>query len=155
MSSIKNGLLNVIKNTGLMGRFQVINKEPHVICDVGHNTEAFREIINQISLIKFNRLRLVLGFVKGKDYDKILDLLPKSASFYFCSPKIHRGLELEKLKIYSVNNELNSSFHSSVVNAYKSALNSSLKNDLIFIGGSNFIVSEIFENRMKITNFSK
>jgi len=155
VSSIKNGLLNVIKNTGLMGRFQVINKEPHVICDVGHNTEAFREIINQISLIKFNRLRLVLGFVKGKDYDKILDLLPKSASFYFCSPKIHRGLELEKLKIYSVNNELNSSFHSSVVNAYKSALNSSLKNDLIFIGGSNFIVSEIFENRMKITNFSK
>ena len=154
-SSIENGLLNVIKNTGLMGRFQVINKEPHVICDVGHNTEAFREIINQISSIKFYKLRLVLGFVKGKDYDKILDLLPKSAIFYFCSPKINRGLELEKLKIYSVNNELNSSFHSSAVNAYQSALNSSLKNDLIFIGGSNFIVSEVFENRMKITNFSK
>jgi dihydrofolate synthase/folylpolyglutamate synthase len=82
-------------------------------------------------------------------------LLPKSAIFYFCSPKINRGLELEKLKIYSVNNELNSSFHSSAVNAYQSALNSSLKNDLIFIGGSNFIVSEVFENRMKITNFSK
>ena len=142
-SSIKNGLLNVIKNTGLMGRFQVISKEPHVICDVGHNTEAFREIINQISSIKFNRLRLVLGFVKGKDYDKILDLFPKSAEFYFCSPNISRGLDIKELKNYSNANKLNSTFYNNVKDAYKSALFNCNKNDLLFIGGSNFVVAEI------------
>ena len=142
-SSIKNGLLNVINNTGLMGRFQVISKEPHVVCDVGHNVEAFREIINQISSIKYNKLRLVLGFVKGKDYDKILDLLPKSASFYFCSPNISRGLDIKELKKYSEANKLNSTFYNNVKDAYKCALFNCNKNDLLFIGGSNFVVAEI------------
>ena len=142
-SSIKNGLLSVIKNTGLMGRFQVISKEPHVVCDVGHNVEAFREIINQISSIKYNKLRLVLGFVKGKDYDKILDLLPKSASFYFSSPNISRGLDIKELKKYSKANKLNSTFYNNVKDAYKCALFNCNKNDLLFIGGSNFVVAEI------------
>jgi dihydrofolate synthase/folylpolyglutamate synthase len=126
-----------------MGRFQVISKEPHVVCDVGHNVEAFREIINQISSIKYNKLRLVLGFVKGKDYDKILDLLPKSASFYFCSPNISRGLDIKELKKYSEANKLNSTFYNNVKDAYKCALFNCNKNDLLFIGGSNFVVAEI------------
>lgn len=69
-SIIKNGLLNVVNNTGLIGRFQVINKEPLVICDVGHNIEAFNEIYSHIKSIKHQKLRLVLGFVKGKDFKK-------------------------------------------------------------------------------------
>jgi dihydrofolate synthase/folylpolyglutamate synthase len=142
-SIIKNGLLNVVKNTGLIGRFQVINKEPLVICDVGHNIEAFNEIYSHIKSIKHQKLRLVLGFVKGKDFKKILDLFPKSAEFYFCSPNISRGLDIKELKKYSKVNKLNSTFYNNVKDAYKCALFNCNKNDLLFIGGSNFVVAEI------------
>ena len=142
-SIIKNGLLNVVKNTGLIGRFQVINKEPFVICDVGHNIEAFNEIYSHIKSIKHQKLRLVLGFVKGKDFKKILDLFPKSAEFYFCSPNISRGLDIKELKNYSKVNKLNSTFYNNVKDAYKCALFNCNKNDLLFIGGSNFVIAKI------------
>ena len=141
--SINRGFLNVKKNTGLIGRFQILSKSPMVICDVGHNLEAFNEICKELESIRYKNLKLVLGFVQGKNFNKILDLLPKSAEYYFCSPNLSRGLDIKELKNYSIDNGINSTFHKSVKEAYKCALQNCNKNDLLFIGGSNFIVAEI------------
>ena len=141
--NINRGFLNVKKNTGLIGRFQILSKSPMVICDVGHNLEAFNEICKELESIRYKNLKLVLGFVQGKNFNKILDLLPKSAEYYFCSPNLSRGLDIKELKNYSNDNGINSTFHKSVKEAYKCALQNCNKNDLLFIGGSNFIVAEI------------
>lgn len=141
--SINRGFLNVKKNTGLIGRFQILSKSPMVICDVGHNLEAFNEICKELESIRYKNLKLVLGFVQGKNFNKILDLLPKSAEYYFCSPNLSRALDIKELKNYSIDNGINSTFHKSVKEAYKCALQNCNKNDLLFIGGSNFIVAEI------------
>ena len=141
---IENGLLNIKKNTGLMGRVQILNDLPKVICDVGHNIEAFQVIKDHINSLKFDNLNLVLGFVKGKDFKKIIDILPKNANYFFCKPKVERGLSLEILASYGSVNKLKYSMHDTVLDAYNSALSSSSDKDLIFIGGSNFTVSEIF-----------
>lgn len=141
--NIERGLLNIKKNTGLIGRFQILNESPKVICDVGHNLEAFQVIKEHISSLKFASLKLVLGFVKGKDFKKILDILPRNAHYYFCKPNIERGLSLENLADYGSDCGLKFSLHKSVLEAYNSALSNSNNCDLIFIGGSNFTVSEI------------
>ena len=141
--NIERGLLNIKKNTGLIGRFQILNESPKVICDVGHNLEAFQVIKEHISTLKFASLKLVLGFVKGKDFKKILDILPRNAHYYFCKTNIERGLPLENLADYGSDCGLKFSLHKSVLEAYNSALSNSNNCDLIFIGGSNFTVSEI------------
>ncbi len=141
--NIEKGLLNIKRNTGLIGRFQILNDSPKVICDVGHNLEAFQEIIANLNSLRFNNLKLVLGFVKGKDFEKIIDILPKNAQYFFCKPNIKRGLSLESLASYGSSSKLKYSLHASVLDAYNSALSSSNDKDLIFIGGSNFTVSEI------------
>tara|TARA_B100001093_G_scaffold420869_1_gene412942 strand:+ start:183 stop:1388 length:1206 start_codon:yes stop_codon:yes gene_type:complete len=140
---IENGLLNIKKNTGLLGRFQILNDLPKVICDVGHNFEAFQVIIDHINSLKYDKLKLVLGFVKGKDFKKIIDILPKDANYFFCKPKIERGLSIKSLASYGSDNKLKYSLHDTVMDAYNSALSSSSDKDLIFIGGSNFTISEI------------
>ena len=96
--SINRGFLNVKKNTGLIGRFQILSKSPMVICDVGHNLEAFNEICKELESIRYQNLKLVLGFVQGKNFNKILDLLPKSAEYYFCSPNLSRALDYQRIE---------------------------------------------------------
>ena len=141
--NIEKGLLNIKRNTGLIGRFQILNDSPKVICDVGHNLEAFQEIIANLNSLRFDNLKFVLGFVKGKDFEKIIDILPKNAQYFFCKPDIKRGLSLESLASYGSASKLKYSLHASVLDAYNSALLNSNDQDLIFIGGSNFTVSEI------------
>ena len=141
--NIEKGLLNIKKNTGLIGRFQILCDSPKIICDVGHNLEAFQEILANLSCLKFDNLKFVLGFVKGKDFEKIIDILPKNAHYFFCTPNIERGLSLDSLASYGSASKLKYSLHDSVSDAYNSALSGSSEKDLIFIGGSNFTVSEI------------
>jgi len=93
--------------------------------------------------LKFDNLKFVLGFVKGKDFEKIIDILPKNAHYFFCTPNIERGLSLDSLASYGSASKLKYSLHDSVSDAYNSALSGSSEKDLIFIGGSNFTVSEI------------
>ena len=141
--NIETGLLNIKKNTGILGRFQFLSKSPVIICDVGHNVEAFNEILKELEDIKFDRLRVVLGFVKGKNFEEVLKLFPKFTEFYFSSPNVSRALDLKEIKTYSKINNLNSKFYSSVKEAYISAKKDQNTNDLVFIGGSNFTVAEI------------
>lgn len=141
--TIKNGLLNVVKNTNLKGRWQILQNAPKVICDTAHNKEGLETVMNQLKKEQYNQLHIVLGVVSDKKLDDILPLFPKSATYYFCRPNIPRGLSEDELEAKA--NE----FHcfgkkvSSVKKAYQTALNSTNHDDVIYVGGSTFVVAEI------------
>lgn len=139
----KQGLLNVVKNTGLLGRWQILNKSPKVVCDTGHNTEGLKYIFKQLSEEQFDKLHIVFGVVNDKDLSTILPLFPKNAIYYFCKPNIPRGLDAEMLHQHCLNFNLKGSVYSSVKKAYKAALNKATSTDFIFIGGSTFVVAEV------------
>lgn len=140
---LKNGLLNIVNNTGLLGRWQVLNEKPKVVCDTGHNREGLTYVINQLEQEVFESLHIVFGVVNDKDLSSIIDLLPKKATYYFCKPDIPRGLDSVKLKQVFNDYGLKGKAYNSVNEAYKSALKETNQNDFIFIGGSTFVVAEI------------
>jgi dihydrofolate synthase/folylpolyglutamate synthase len=141
--SIKNGLLNVIKNTGLQGRWQQINENPKVICDTAHNAHGLKIVLHQVQKEKFQVLHIVLGVVNDKNLDEILPLFPTRAKYYFCKPNVLRGLEAEILMQKAKDFQLNGKVYYSVLTAYQDALKNANKNDLIYLGGSTFVVAEI------------
>ncbi|MEC4004558.1 folylpolyglutamate synthase/dihydrofolate synthase family protein [Flavobacterium sp. SUN052] len=141
--NIKNGFLNVIENTGLQGRWQQILENPKVICDTAHNSHGLKIVLNQIQKEKFDQLHIVLGVVNDKDLNEILPLFPKKAKYYFCKPNIPRGLNEETLQEKAKIFQLNGKVFNSVSNAYNDAIKNANQNDLIYIGGSTFVVAEI------------
>tara|TARA_B100001146_G_scaffold222912_2_gene236347 strand:+ start:2514 stop:3725 length:1212 start_codon:yes stop_codon:yes gene_type:complete len=140
---IKNGLKNVISNTGLMGRWQKLNDRPMVICDTAHNKEGLALIVRQISKQKYRNLHMVIGFVKGKDLNAILPLLPQKAMYYWCRPNLERGLPVEVLEAKASQFGLNGTAFNSVRAAYTEALSSAENVDFVYVGGSTFTVAEI------------
>ncbi|ALJ06135.1 tetrahydrofolate synthase [Pseudalgibacter alginicilyticus] len=141
--NLVNGLLQVVKNTNLKGRWQTLHENPKVICDTGHNREGLSYVMNQLLNEVFDNLHIVFGVVNDKDLSRIVDLLPKNASYYFCKPNISRGLDAELLKDYFNSLGLKGDSYNSVNEAYKTALLSANTNDFIFVGGSTFVVAEI------------
>ena len=140
---IKIGLLNVVKNTNLKGRWQTLSQNPKIVCDTGHNEAGISFVIKQISQQTFENLHIVLGFVKDKDVECVLDLFPKKATYYFCKPNIPRGLDVEILTKIARSKGLKGDAFSSVENAVTEAKKKAQPNDFIFIGGSTFVVAEI------------
>lgn len=140
---IQKGLLNVVKNTGLMGRWQELRKKPKVICDTAHNMEGLRFVLDQLKEQKHKNLHIVIGVVSDKDLSGILHLFPKSAHYYFCRPDIPRGLDALVLHHEAKKYSLNGKVYNSVKEAYKNALGNAKSDDLIFVGGSTFVVAEI------------
>ncbi len=141
--NIKNGLLNTIKNTGLMGRWQVLNKSPKVICDTGHNREGLQLVMEQLADETYKNLHIVLGVVSDKDLASVLPLFPKNATYYFCKPNIPRGLDASLLLSQARGFGLIGEEYISVKNAYKAAINAASIRDLVFVGGSTFVVAEV------------
>ncbi|MDO5105562.1 folylpolyglutamate synthase/dihydrofolate synthase family protein [Capnocytophaga sp.] len=141
--NIKNGLLNVVKNTGLKGRWQTLSENPKIICDTGHNEAGLAYVIEQISKQSYDNLHLVLGFVKEKDVETVLDMFPKKAHYYFCKPNIPRGLDVEILTEMASRKGLIGKAYTSVNEALTAAKKHSLPSDFIFVGGSTFVVAEI------------
>jgi len=141
--NIRNGLQKVVKNTGLMGRWQVLNEQPKVICDTAHNAEGLRYVLKQLHEEKFDQLHFVLGVVNDKDLKSVLPLFPKNASYYFCRPNIPRGLDVQEFQQQCAKFQLNGEAYNSVESAYKTALDKAEKNDLIYVGGSTFVVAEV------------
>lgn len=141
--NIENGFLNVAKNTGLQGRWQLLNKSPKVICDTAHNIEGLSLVLNQLKEEDFDQMHIVLGVVADKNLDAILPLFPKNAIYYFCKPAVIRGLAEAKLQQKARAYELIGASYVSVSEAYKSAMTGAKAKDLIFIGGSTFVVAEI------------
>ncbi|MFC4739407.1 bifunctional folylpolyglutamate synthase/dihydrofolate synthase [Flavobacterium ponti] len=141
--AIENGLLNVVKNTGLLGRWQQLGANPTIICDTAHNAHGLQIVMNQIKKQIFKQLYIVLGVVNDKDLDSILPLFPKGAFFYFCKPNVSRGLDAEVLKQFAENYNLNGLVCNSVSEAYILATLEANEGDFIYIGGSTFVVAEI------------
>ena len=140
---IKLGLKNVILNTGLLGRWQILNHKPFVVCDTAHNSHGLKVVVNQISKHQFETLHVVLGVVNDKDLDAILPFFPKNAKYYFCKPNLPRGLNAELLQVKAANFGLQGEVFDSVSSAYIAALDVAQDVDFIYIGGSTFVVAEI------------
>ena len=140
---LTKGIKNTIINTGLMGRWQVLGKNPLIICDIGHNTHGMKWVVNQIHNEKYRFLHFVLGVVNDKDISGMLALLPKDAEYYFCKADIPRGLNSEELTGLGKEAGLNGKDYGSVANAFKNALRNAGEEDMIFIGGSAFTVAEV------------
>ena len=145
--NIEKGLLNVVKNTDLKGRWEIINNSPKTILDVGHNINAFTINIKEIKKITYLKLRIVIAFVEGKDYKKILKLFPKNSFFYFCQLKINRALNVNTVFNYSKEIGLQGKKFLNANSAYVSCLNESENEDLVFVCGSNFLISEIINEK--------
>ncbi|TLX76014.1 bifunctional folylpolyglutamate synthase/dihydrofolate synthase [Labilibacter sediminis] len=141
--SIYSGLKDVVKNTGLLGRWQILGANPAVICDSGHNTEGVKELMEQIKQTPHKNLHMVWGMVNDKDITSVLNLLPKNATYYFAKPNIPRGLEAEQLKKSAFECGLIGESYNSIKNALFFAKKNASSNDLIFIGGSTFVVAEV------------
>ena len=140
---VYNGLSKVVTNTGLMGRWQIINKKPLAIADTGHNVAGIKEVVKQLSETKFDKLHFVLSVVNDKDIEGILKLLPDYADYYFCKADIPRGLDAEILFEKARTAGLKGNVYPSVRNAYEAACLNAKENDLVFVGGSNFTVAEV------------
>ena len=140
---IQNGIRNVNKNTDLKGRWQKLSNKPLTICDTAHNEEGIKNICDEIKKIKFDKLHFILGTVNDKNLDNILCLLPKNAKYYFCKPNIERGLNASLLKQEAIKHGLKGEDFQSTKLAFRIANKNAKPNDMIFIGGSNFIVAEI------------
>lgn len=141
--NIKNGFWNVVKNTGLQGRWQQLKEAPKVICDTAHNKHGLEIVMNQVNNQKFDKLHIVLGVVNDKDLDDVLPLFPKNATYYFCRPDIPRGLDASTLQRKAISFALNGKVYNSVTEAYKNALENASESDFIYVGGSTFVVAEI------------
>ncbi len=140
---IADGLLNVTQNTGLMGRWQILRNQPLVISDTAHNSEGLSLVLQQLLQQKYDRLHIVLGFVKDKNLDAILPFFPTDAEYYFCRPDIPRGLDVQILHQKAKPFGLKGKCYASVANAYDTALQNADISDFIFIGGSTFTVAEV------------
>ncbi len=133
----------VKKNTGLRGRWDVLARHPLTICDTGHNLEGIRQVVYQIGLTDYQKLHFVFGAVKDKDITEVLKILPKDATYYFCQADIPRALEVDILVNQAENFMLKGKAYPSVKNALTNAQKNATDRDLIFIGGSTFVVAEI------------
>ncbi|MEM9678829.1 MAG: folylpolyglutamate synthase/dihydrofolate synthase family protein [Bacteroidota bacterium] len=140
---IKNGLSQVIENTGLLGRWQVLQEHPKVICDTAHNREGLVLTLNQLESETFQQLHIILGVVKDKDLDAILPLFPITAIYYFCKPEVMRGLDAEVLHAAAQRHGLQGKAYKSVKAALDAAKTEALEDDVIYVGGSTFVVAEI------------
>ncbi|HPH46441.1 MAG TPA: folylpolyglutamate synthase/dihydrofolate synthase family protein, partial [Chryseolinea sp.] len=141
--SVGHGLTNVVSQTKLKGRWQKLSDKPLIICDTGHNENGIKEIIMQIHAQQYDRLFMIIGMVKDKDISSILKLLPQEAEYYFCEAKIPRSLDAAILKDQAASYGLTGIDVKNVNEAITMAKERASANDMIFIGGSTFVVAEI------------
>ena len=142
-SSLSDGLMNVVSKTGLKGRWQKLGESPLIICDTGHNIDGLREVVHQIHAQTFEKLHIVFGVVKDKDLDAVLNILPKDAFYYFCEAKIPRALDAALLAEAAATRGLHGVVIQDVNEAVEKAKASASSKDMIFIGGSTFVVAEL------------
>ena len=138
-----NGVKNVIKNTGLKGRWQILSSNPTIVCDTGHNEDGIKEVVSQLEKYDYEKLHIVFGVVKDKDVTTILNLMPRKAIYYFTRADIPRSLPAQELKEKAENFGLKGEKFDSVKEAFNEAKKNAGLNDLIFIGGSTFVVAEV------------
>jgi dihydrofolate synthase/folylpolyglutamate synthase len=137
------GLKNVVKNTGLMGRWQILQEKPLIVTDVAHNEDGLKSTMAQLRKQDADQLHVVFGSVSDKDLKKIIHLLPKDANYYLCSPNIPRAMDVNELEKLFRSSNLKADKFSSVEAAYYRAKQKTNPSDVLYIGGSTFVVAEI------------
>lgn len=150
-NDIRKGFGNVCELTGLMGRWQKIESNPTIICDTGHNIGGIKYIAEQLSEMEYTNLHIIMGMVNDKDINGVLELLPKNAIYYFTQASVKRALPAEEVKRLSNIHGLSGKSYPSVETALEEAKKKAEKNDLIFIGGSSFIVADLLTFYKKLS----
>jgi dihydrofolate synthase / folylpolyglutamate synthase len=145
--SMLRGIRNVITNTGLRGRWEVLKNDPLVVCDVGHNEAGLKSVFEQAMSIPHQNLHIVFGMVKDKDLEKAVSRLPKNAIYYFCQPDIPRALDVHELFMQASKSGLNGNLYPSVKEAYATAISQAERQDIVLITGSFFVVAEILDGQ--------
>jgi dihydrofolate synthase/folylpolyglutamate synthase len=138
-----NGLQHVRKNTGIRGRWEILGTKPTVVADVAHNKAGLEVVLKQLRSLEYDTLHVVFGMVNDKDVGHIMTLLPKDATYYLCAAAVPRALDVSSLSVYFSKYNHTFTSYASVKSAYDVALNKAKSDDVIFIGGSLFVVSEI------------
>ena len=142
-TALKNGLGNILQQTGLQGRWQILNNNPTIICDTGHNAHGLKYVMEQLKIQEFEKLYIVLGVVSDKDVDSILPVLPHNAYYFFTKADLPRAMDADKLAEKCKHAGLHGEVVTGVKNALKAARSKATPDDTIFIGGSTFVVAEI------------
>ncbi|MGM9746757.1 MAG: bifunctional folylpolyglutamate synthase/dihydrofolate synthase [Paludibacteraceae bacterium] len=141
--AIADGLLQVMERTHLQGRWQTLSEHPRIICDTGHNEGGIRYVVEQLQQQKYNRLHIVFGMVKDKNIDAVLQLLPREATYYFTQAHIPRALDATLLQHQALSFGLRGNAYSDTHEALDAARRAAAPDDLIFVGGSNYVIAEI------------
>lgn len=141
-ATIRKGLTNVVKNTGLMGRWQTIQNKPKVVCDTGHNVGGWQYLSQQIQAQPCRKLRIVFGMVDDKDIDAVMELLPKNAVYYWTQADNHRAIAADVVAQKAIAHQLQGTSFNKVKDAYQQALQDADKEDFIFVGGSSYVVAD-------------
>ena len=147
--NIENGLLNVHKNTGFIGRWFEFSHNPLTICDTAHNQAGLESVFEQLNVIEKHK-HVILGFVNDKNIDDVMGLLPKNSEFYFAKPSINRGRHPQDYEDLLIESKINYKIFDSVQEAYLSAKQECTNSEMIFIGGSNFVVGDFLEKNLEI-----
>ncbi len=139
---IRNGIRNVIKNTSLSGRWLVTGSKPPMIMDTAHNAEGLKYVTTMLKSLSYSALHMVIGMVDDKDHESLLKLLPRNATYYFCTPSVPRGFDAGKLLKKASKCGLKGSAWPNTESAMAQALQKAGKKDVIFVGGSTFTVAD-------------
>ena len=142
-NSTEHGLLKIVGNTQLLGRWQTLSSNPQIICDTAHNEDGIKEITKQLSNSKYEQLHIVFGTVDDKNLDPILRYLPKNAKYYFCNANIVRAMNAKDLRQKAAKHKLKGRAFPNVSEALRCAKDNANPKDLIFVGGSTFVVAEV------------
>ena len=140
---IRQGIAKVITNTGLYGRWQTLAQHPLTVCDTGHNIDGLTETTRQLKKCTYRQLHFVIGMVNDKDIDSVLQILPTDAIYYFCKAAIPRAMQEKQLAEKALAAGLKGNCYPSVAEAYAAARKAAAPEDMIYIGGSTFVVAEV------------
>ena len=145
-TAVAQGMANVCQSTGLQGRWQTLSTAPRVICDTGHNVAGWQYLSTQLAAQSYRTLRMVFGMVDDKDLDTVLTLLPKDATYYFTQASTHRAVPSEIVAQKAEQNALHGHIYNKVRTAYDAALNDAEEGDLVFVGGSSYVVADLLSS---------
>lgn len=140
---IRNGIACVIRNTGLHGRWEKLANTPYTVCDTGHNIDGLTEVVAQLRSCTYRHLHFVIGMVNDKDVNSILRILPREATYYFCKASIPRAMNEQELAGKARSCGLQGTTYPTVSEAYAAARKNAIPEDMIYIGGSTFVVAEV------------
>ena len=141
--AVRRGIERVVTNTGLLGRWQTLGERPYTVCDTGHNVDGLTEIVAQLRTCRYERLHFVIGMVNDKDVDGALALLPKDAEYYFCKASIPRAMDERALAEKAARHGLRGRTFPTVAEAYAAARQAASPDDMVYVGGSTFVVAEV------------